>query len=256
MDKPAMHLVLCDIHFPEHSEHALRAVWDFMEKNRKHIASVTLNGDFLDCQNLSHHTKGKPRLRKHGGYKADMDGFKADVLDRIEELVKPGTKLTAIAGNHEAWIEEDLLDEMPELDGIVNIPVLLDLAKRGWKWIPQGGHIEIGRVIVLHGDQVGSGMHVSKKAVDNINQSCVMGHVHRSSSFAKAALVSEKRKWIGHTLGCLCTQAPHYARGAPNAFTWGFGIIETYGDKGYSNIHNIVIMPDGTFCFSGKVYGK
>src|SRR5579862_7260783 len=228
MDKPAMHLILCDIHYPEHSEHALRAVWDFMKKNRKQIKSVTLNGDALDCSNLSRHTKGKPRLRKHKGYKEDLEGFKADVLDRIEELVAEGTKLTFICGNHEDWIESDLLDEMPELEGIVDIPVVLDLEKRGWKWVPVGGHIEIGRVIVLHGDQIGSGMHVAKKAVDNVNDNVVMGHVHRASSFAKAALVSERRKWIGHTLGCLCTVAPAYAKNAPNAFTWGFGVIETY----------------------------
>ncbi len=255
MIAPRMHVILCDIHYPEQDNHALRAVFDFIRRNRRKIASIVLNGDFLDCQNLSHHTKGKPRLRKHRGYKSDLDGFRHDVLDRIDELLMPGTKKYAIAGNHEAWIEEDLLDEMPELDGIVNIPVLLDLERRGWKWLSQGKHVEIGRVIVLHGDQIGSGMHVAKKAVDSVNENVVMGHVHRASSFAKAALVSERRKWIGHTLGCLCTLAPHYAKGSPNSFVHGFGLIETYGSKGYANIHSIIIMPDGTFSFGGTVYG-
>lgn len=255
MGNPRMHVVLCDIHYPEHDLKALNAVWDFLKKNSKRIETVVLNGDFLDCQNLSHHTKGKPRLRKQRGYKSDLDGFAKHILNKIEALV-PKARLVAICGNHEAWIEEDLLDEMPELQGVVDIPVMLKLKERGWEWLAQGKYIEIGKVVVLHGDQIGSGMHVAKKAVDSINASCVMGHVHRASSYAKAALVDEKRKWIGHTLGCLCTLAPHYAKGAPNAFTHGFGVIETYGRKGYANIHNIVIMPDGTFCFSGEVYGQ
>lgn len=72
-------VVLADVHYPEHDTKALKAVFEFIRKNKKRIASVTLLGDALDCANLSHHTKGKPRLRKHRGYKQDLDGFTQDI---------------------------------------------------------------------------------------------------------------------------------------------------------------------------------
>jgi hypothetical protein len=62
------HVVLADIHYPEHDAKALKAVFEFIRKSKTRIASLTLLGDALDCANLSRHTKGKPRLRKHRGY--------------------------------------------------------------------------------------------------------------------------------------------------------------------------------------------
>jgi hypothetical protein len=62
------HVVLADIHYPEHDAKALKVVFEFIRKNKERIASVTLLGDALDCANLSRHTRGKPRLRKHRGY--------------------------------------------------------------------------------------------------------------------------------------------------------------------------------------------
>lgn len=59
-----------------------------------------------------------------------------------------------------------------------------------------GGHIERAGFVLLHGDQIGSGMHVSKKMVDSVNENCIMGHVHRYSAFSKAALVTEKKKQL------------------------------------------------------------
>jgi hypothetical protein len=248
-----MHLMLADIHYPEHDAAALKAIVTFIEAHKDQIASVTLMGDALDCADLSRHTKGKPRLRLEGGYKKALDGFTRDVLTPIEQSVKPGTLLDYIAGNHEDWVESDLLDEMPELDGIVNIATALDLAARGWTWTPCGGHIERAGFVLLHGDQIGSGISVAKKLVDSVNENCVMGHVHRFTVYTKTALVTERKKQIGVTLPCLCTVAPGYAKGQPNAFVVGFGLLEEFGPK-LVNFYAPIIL-EGKFAFGGKVYG-
>src|SRR5882762_2294118 len=78
-----MHLMLADIHYPEHDAAALKAIVQFIEAHKEQIASVTLMGDALDCADLSRHTKSKPRLRQEGGYKKALDGFKRDVLAPI-----------------------------------------------------------------------------------------------------------------------------------------------------------------------------
>src|SRR5438067_411173 len=156
-----LHVILADVHYPEHDVPAIRAVLEFIRRHRSQVASVTLLGDALDCQDVSRHTRGKPRLRKHRGYRDGLDGFARDILTPIERLVGE-SELAYVEGNHEDWIN-DLLDEMPELDGLLDIPSALKLRERGWKWVPVGGHIVRAGFVLLHGDQIGSGTHVAKK---------------------------------------------------------------------------------------------
>ncbi len=242
-----LHIVLADIHYPLHCRRSIRSVFHFIEKHRGDIDSCVLLGDFLDCENISVHTKNRPRLRMRGGYKKDIDGFKRDILDPLDELLKPTCEKTAICGNHEDWIESDLLDEQPELEGVVDIPIMLDLTARRWHWVPCGGHIRIGNVTLLHGDQIGSGTNVAKKLVDSVHGTAVMGHVHRPSMYTTTSLVTAKDKWSG----CLCTVAPAYAKGQPNAFCTGFGILEQGSTN--TNVHNVIIT-NGTFNWGGTEY--
>lgn len=251
MPSPRYHIILADLHYPETDFRAFRAVLKFLRKNKKKVASVTLLGDALDCQNVSRHSEGKPRLRKRGGWKEDLDGFSEDILRRIEEIVLPGTRLAYVAGNHEDWLQ-DLLDKQPELEGLLEIPELLKLEEREWKWVEVGGHIERAGFVLLHGDQIGSGIHVAKKAGDLVNGNVIMGHVHRLSMFSRTALVSEKKKHLATTLPCMCTVAPKYAKGQPNAFVVGFGILEEFAVN-RANLYIPVIM-EGRFSYGGVVY--
>lgn len=248
-----LHVILADIHYPEHDDAAFRAVLTFLKKNRKQIASVTLLGDAMDCGNISRHAEGKPRLKKRGGWKEDLDGFAEDILDRIDECLSPGTKKVYLSGNHEQWIQ-DLLDKQPELEGLLEIPELLKLKEKGWEWKDVGGHIERAGFILLHGDQIGSGIHVAKKAGDLVNGNVIMGHVHRLSMFSRAALVTETKKHLAATLPCLCTIAPKYAKGQPNAFVVGFGVLEEFAIN-RANLYTPVVM-GGVFSYGGVIYGK
>lgn len=246
-------VVLADIHYPVHDVPAIEAVLDFIRKNKNAIKAVVLLGDALDYQNVSRHTINKPRLRERGGLKKDIDGFARDILTPIERAVKKGTQLHYLSGNHERWNDDDLLDSSPELEGILDTPVLLKLKERGWKWYPCGGHIMVGKVLLLHGDQIGSGTHVAKKLVQSVCETAIMGHVHTFSAFTTSSQVSAKRKWIGYTLPCLCTVAPHYAKGKPNSFTNGFGLIERWEEN--FNIYVPMIF-NGRFSYGGQLYGR
>src|ERR1022692_1014035 len=175
--KTRLHVVLADLHYQVHCKKSMKAVFQFIKQHRNQIDSVTLLGDFLDCGDVSRHTKGKPRLRTRGGYKKDIDGFKRDILDPLDALLKRSCKKTAIEGNHEDWLQ-DTLDEQPELEGLLEIPELLGLKQRNWRWVTCGKHITIGHVTLLHGDQIGSGTHVAKKLVEQVGGTAVMGHVH------------------------------------------------------------------------------
>lgn len=250
-DKVERHVILSDLHYPEHSESAVSAVFDFVKHNK--VGGVILLGDNMDCQDVSRHTAGKPRLRKTGGYKADLDGFDEDILTPLEAMTGKSTKKVFFMGNHEDWIE-DLLDAQPELQGVVDLAKNLRLAERGWKVIPCGGLYEVGRIAVVHGDRVGSGQYVAKKMVDSFCQTSVMGHVHTFSVFTKTSAIKERSKWIGVTLPCLSTLSPGYSKGKNNAWLHGFGIIESWG-PGFGNIY-VPIIVRGQFSFGGRLYGK
>jgi hypothetical protein len=80
-----------------------------------------------------------------------------------------------------------------------------------------------------------------------------MGHVHTASMSTKVSQVKSKDKWIGYTLPTLGTVSPKYAKGRPNAWINGFGILEKW-PNGFVNIYVPVIF-NGEFSFGGELYG-
>ena len=247
-------VILADCHHPEFSKTAFRATIDFIKRNQKKIGWVVLLGDNMNCENISRHTKGKPRLRKRGGLAKDFARFNRDILIPIEQAIAPGTEKLFFLGNHEDWLEQ-WLDENPEFEGIVSFDKTLHLTERGWDVVPQGEHRQISKAYLIHGDQIGSSMHVAKKLVDSFCATAIMGHVHTASSYTKVSHVKAKDKWMGYTLPTLGTVAPKYAKGRPNAFVNGLGVIEVWPNTDYFNVYMPIIF-DGQFSYGGEMYGE
>ena len=250
MVKPKTWIILADIHSPYEHRPSWLAVQDFLTKN--HVDGVVLLGDNMDCENISRHTKGLPGKRVAGGWQKELDHFDLNILKPLENRLKRGCKKIFFMGNHEDWLD-DLLDEQPELKGALSIEKSLDLHNRGWKVIPIGKHYNIGKAFLVHGDQVGSGMHVSKKLVDAFCATSIMGHVHTAQMHVKTSQVKSRDKWAGYVIPTLGTVAPKYAKGRPNAHINGFGIVEEW-PNGNINVY-IVIISDGRFSYGGKIYG-
>jgi len=244
-------IILSDIHHPEYCKPAFNAVVSYIHTNKKKINRIVLLGDNMDCVNISRHTKGKPRLRTRGGISKDFTKFDTEVLKPLEAAVEPGTQLWFFLGNHEDWLEQ-WLDENPEFEGIVSFDHNLKLTERGWQVIPQGEHRCVGKAYLVHGDQVGSSMHVAKKLVDSFCATAIMGHVHSYSSYTKVSQVKKEDKWIGYTLPTLGTVSPKYAKGRPNAFVQGFGIVEVWPNE-FINVYVPIIL-NGQFSFNGVLY--
>jgi UDP-2,3-diacylglucosamine pyrophosphatase LpxH len=244
-------VILSDIHHPEMCKSAFSAVLDFIRRNK--TDGVVLLGDNMNCENVSRHTKGKPGLRTKGGVQNDFDTFDRDVMIPLELTVPKGCTKVWFEGNHEAWLAQ-WLEENPEFDGAISFDKSLHLTKRGWKMVAQGEHYNIGKAYLIHGDQVGSGMYVAKKLVDSYCATAIMGHVHTASMMTKTSQVKKRDKWIGITLPTLGTVSPKYAKGQPNTWLNGFGIVEEQAD-GFVNVY-IPIIFDGMFSFGGEVYGR
>lgn len=245
------YVIIADLHHPEYSKPSFNAVLSYIEENKKVIAGIVLLGDNQNCENISRHTKGKPRLRTRGGINKDFVKFNSEILLPLEKAIEPGTKKIIFMGNHEDWFEQ-WLDENPEFEGLVSIDRILGLTKRHWEVVPQGKHRCIGKAYLVHGDQVGSSMHVAKKLVDSFCATAIMGHVHAASMYTKTSQVKQKDKWIGYTLPTMGTVVPKYAKGRPNAYLNGFGILELWPNN-FINVYIPVIF-DGKFAFGGKIY--
>lgn len=246
-----MGVILADIHHPEFSRPAFNATLSFIHWNKAIIDWVVLLGDNMDCVNISRHTEGKPRLRTRGGLAKDFSRFDRDILKPIEATIRPKTKKLFFLGNHEDWLEQ-WLDKNPEFEGIVSFDKTLGLTRRGWEVVPQGDSRRIGKAYLLHGDQIGSSMYVAKKLVDAFCATAIMGHVHTASSYTKVSHVKSEDKWMGFTLPTLGTVAPKYAKGRPNAFLHGLGVVEVWPND-YVNVY-IPIILEGSFSYGGKLY--
>lgn len=244
-------ILLSDIHHPEVDKPAFNAALSFIAENKKLIEGVVLLGDNMNCENISRHTKGKPRLRTRGGVNSDFVKFNRDILLPLEAAIEKTTKKVFFLGNHEDWLEQ-WLDENPEFEGIVSFDKNLHLTQRGWEVIPQGKHRCVGKAFLVHGDQVGSSMYVAKKLVESFCATSIMGHVHAASMFTKTSQVKSKDKWVGYTLPTLGTLSPKYAKGRPNSFLNGFGILEKWPND-YVNVYISIIL-EGKFSFGGKIY--
>lgn len=244
-------LLAYDFHYPFYCRHTWVAVLDFLKQNK--VDGFVWGGDQLDLSEISHHTKGKSIHRPRGAMARNLRGFDKYGLSKVEALLSPEAARIWITGNHERFLQ-DLLDEQPELEGMLSIEGHLRLKERGWKVIPLGGHYELGHLTAIHGETVGGGMNPAKKAVEIWCASVVMGHHHTSQAYTKASPVHKKKKWTATVLPCLSTVAPTYGRGRANTWLNGVGIAEVRSSRDF-NLYTAIIT-DGQFSYGGKVYGK
>jgi hypothetical protein len=149
----------------------------------------------------------------------------------VQTSLPKGAKKYFFEGNHEDWINQ-FADENPGIADILNIDRELQLTKNNWQIIPQGEHLEIGKMLFLHGDiWKGGGEYIAKKAVTEFESSVRFGHFHTLQTFTKTSRADASEVKTGMAIPCLCTRRPGYGKGAPNKWINGFlwGYIEKDG---------------------------
>ena len=245
-------LSLFDIHFPYVDWGTLRAGLDFLKREKVDI--LILGGDNLDCGPISRHTKGKPLFRPRGQMKRDLDGFNQKVLTPAEKLVKKDALKVWLTGNHEDWASQ-LIEEQPELEGLLDFPGYLRLKERGWIVFPQGGLFKHGHANYIHGDVLpGTGVRAAQKALDIYVSSVIFGHGHTSASATKTLPHGSRWRYQAFSMGCVGKLDHHYLKKSPTGWINQVGITEFYG-KGFFNHYPATVIK-GRFAYGGKLYGR
>jgi predicted phosphodiesterase len=249
-------VVVADLHYPYYDKPTWTAILDYVKRNKPDY--FIFLGDQFDFECVSHHTKGKPIFRPAGSLQADLDGFKESILKPLYAVLPKGCKRIWLEGNHERFLT-DLIEEQPELQGIVDHIKYLSLKSAGWQIIPLNGAYKLGKLTLIHGNQLQGGMgyignQPSKKAVEIYATSVLMGHTHSAQSYTRVSPADQHQKWAGYVSPVAGNQNPRFMRNKPNANTTGLSIVELRSNGNFNCF--LALTTDGQFAYGGEVYGK
>ncbi|MGM0641498.1 MAG: metallophosphoesterase [Thermotogota bacterium] len=213
-----------------------------------------INGDLNDCYSISIFDKNPERKYT---IKQEIDQTKK-YLKGLKNTLPKKTKMFYNEGNHEARIYKKLWKD-PEmydlLSGYVNMKTLLELDKldiehRGIDldyWKKDNGHLKLGDVLIMHGDNrlngAKGGMNAAINTAKNMRQNTVIGHTHNLNLKYESNPYNDI---FGGNSGCLC-QMTGTANWQQGFFT--FEIID--GKSVNPRTHRII---DGVLYEDGYIY--
>lgn len=199
---------LSDIHFGDHDESALNMAYELVRRKQPHI--IVVGSDAADFGVLSSFT---PNPDEHEAVDDVLDHFKRYWWAHIDKLrqVAPNAALVHIHGNHEQRIYRFMAENAPKLRLTVEQAWIEALTYQGRvMWIGRTEEVEIGNLLVKHGDRTNE--HVAKSLLEDVSyqMSVMAGHVHRLTSYERAG---RKYSIKAVTGGCLQNLVPAYKRG-------------------------------------------
>lgn len=237
------YLLIPDCHVPFHDRAAFRLALRAAKAIKANNAVVL--GDFLDFFAVSSHPKDPSRKQD---LQAEIDAGNA-ALDEIDSVCR-GERIY-IEGNHEERLQRYLTDKAPALFRTLSLPKLLNVTKRGWKFVPYRDHVRVGRMFFTH-DCGKAGRSANIDAMNAFQGNVVIGHNHRMSYNVEGS--ARGKPHLGATLGWLGDFSQldygHKIR-AQRDWVHGFGVM--YVEPG-GNVHvTPVPIVDGKCLVEGRL---
>lgn len=210
-DRLTTAIVTTDTHVPLHCPKAHRAVC-------KYVGDLSPDywvdmGDLMEYYEISRHV-GKAIRTIDGKTLAKSNAAGNRLLDERQRSLGSG-KYIQIEGNHDKR-PEDLVNENPTLEGLVEIENTLKFADRGIDYIKYWDHgdiLKLGKANFIHGRYVNE-FH-AKKTVDRYGKNSFYGHTHDIQSYSKV-WEGDGETRIGQSLGCMCRYDLDYKKGSPD----------------------------------------
>jgi predicted phosphodiesterase len=240
-------LLIPDCHHPAVDKNA----WKLVLKVAKDIRPETIVtlGDFGDFASVMTHQKSAEQRQIR------LVDEVADVEKALDQLDAVGAKTKVfVEGNHEYRVERYIADKAPDLFGVTDIPKLLDLKKRGWKFVPYRKNFKLGKINVTH-DLGKAGANAHRDAMVRQHDNVVIGHTHRFAYEVRGTATGTP--YLGAMFGWLGDRvaAAGYIHETASATDWalGFGVAYVRDDE-MTYVQPVPIMPDYSCMVGGKLY--
>lgn len=204
-------------------------------------------GDWADMPSLSSYDRGKKsfegrRYTKDVAAARDArERFAAPIKDHNLKYPKDAYKptLVALGGNHDEGRIARVIQDQPELDGLISYKDL-GAEEYGWQYVPYQNSINIDGIQYSHyfpsgvmGRPIG-GEHPASTLLKKLFTSATVGHMH-TRDFAERTR-ADGRKICGLVSGCFFEHNEAYANAANNI--WWRGAIMCHDVKqGYYDPH-------------------
>jgi len=234
-----------DTHIPHHNLPACKAVLKLMDDIK--FDKVIIGGDFVDLGCISHWNKNKHKTIELKRLKDDYI-IANSLLDEMEKRLPVNADKYYLNGNHEVWAD-DLLEEMPSLEGMIEPQEMMFLEERGYKVSKYNELVKFGRLFATHG--IYAGGNPIKKHLDELKTNIIFFHTH-TLGMRFSSSPARDIAFAGYNGGCLCDLGPDYMKNRPNSWTHGFPVGYFY-PNGYFDV-KLVRIVEGRFIFNGKIY--
>lgn len=218
--------VIGDTHLPFHDRRTIELFVD--ECRRRSVAAVLLNGDVLDCHEVSDHEKD----RDAPSYVDEIEmgrQFLAWLRSRL-----PRARIVYKEGNHDYRTERYVFQRAPALAGLtgVNLPAFLQMADYGVEWVADKRVVMVGNLPVIHGHEYpgGGGVNPARWLYLRTGSSCGVNHFHRTSEHHERVL--SQKVHGSFSFGCACYLHPKYR--PLNQWNHGFAFVEVSAGGWYA----------------------
>lgn len=235
-------VVLADVHI---DKDGTKPSYEIAKRYIKRVKpdKVVLAGDFVESDPLSHWQVSKKCRIEVAGHRLELD----NVEKELDFLQKYCGEVVWLEGNHENWVMQ-YLENHPEMTGLIEYPIVLDLAGRGIQWVPHHDLYWLGKLAVTHGLYLGD--NHAKKHLMSYGCNIMYGHTHRSDMHTMNMVQQPTMKAWG--LSCLCGKKPYFMKNKPAKWDEGFGDVYV-ADNGEFNAY-IVDIINNRFYHNGKSY--
>ncbi len=197
--------IMSDIHIPYHNIDAITVTIDYFKREK--IDALLLNGDTIDCYQLSRFSKD-PKKRD---FKYELDTLKA-LVEILKKELK--CKIFFKVGNHENRYEKFLLEKAHELRGIEEFEFenIIKARAEGIDIIASNRYMKLNSLNGIHGHEYIGGVfgpvNVARGLYMRGKVSAFQGHNHQSSSHTETDMNGKITTTF--SVGCLCELAPSY----------------------------------------------
>jgi hypothetical protein len=185
LEKEERWLILPDTQIPFHDQKSLDAVLSYASEI--HWDGIIQLGDFMDWDFISRWSKENARKIEGQRFLEEYLHGNA-VLDQIQTAVRTQNKdahIVIIEGNHD-WRIENVVDQTPALEGLIEMERNLRLAERNityWRYWTHRKPFIIGKAWFIHGEYIGT--HHAKKMAESFHRNVFYGHTHDVMSYTK-----------------------------------------------------------------------